>query len=226
MRALLPSALVAALAVTSAGCEIGDSHTPPDGGGGGGGDGGGSGGTGLTITWASQPSLIPSEPSSDLTVERAVVHQDDLRVVGDAGTFPLDRDELEWARGITPTALPVPGAPPGLYSRLLFDLDGDTDGTVEYAYEIIGTVKINDAFRPFTIRDTSELALSLDFSIALPVGGSATIPVRIDLEQVVKAVDFGQVSMTDGRYLVENGSGQMTAVRAAVRAAFGINGPS
>ena len=44
--------------------------------------------------------------------------------------------------GTAPAALPVPSAPPGLYSKLLFDLDGDTDGsTVEYAYEITGTVK-------------------------------------------------------------------------------------
>lgn len=223
MRSLLPSALAAALAVTAAGCEIGDNPTRPDGGGGGNGDGGGTDGTGLTVTWESQPSTLPSTPSSNITIERAVVHQDDLRVVGDAGTFPLDRDELAWAQGTAPAALPVPSAPPGLYSKLLFDLDGDTDGsTVEYAYEITGTVKVNDVTRPFTIRDTSEIALSLDFSIELRIGGSATIPVRLELDRIVNAVDFQQVSLDNGRYLVENGSGQMTAVRAAVRAAFGV----
>ncbi|HWO21191.1 MAG TPA: hypothetical protein VNO30_20625 [Kofleriaceae bacterium] len=222
MRSLLSLTFAVALGAMVAGCEIGDTNPPGDGG-----DDDGGGGAGLSVTWESRPALIPSEPSSDLTVERAVVHQDNLRVVGDAGTFQLDRDDLEWSRGIAPTTLPVPGAPPGLYSQLLFELDGDSDESpAEYAYEIIGTVKVNSEFRPFTVRDTSDLALSLDFSITLPAGGSATIPVRIDFEQVVKAVDFAQVTMTDGRYLVENGSSQMTAVRAAVRAAFGVRGSS
>jgi hypothetical protein len=228
MRALLSSALVAALAVTAAGCEIGDSNTPPDGGGSGGGDGGGTGGTGLTVTWESQPSSFPGTPSSNITIQSAVVHQDELRVVGDAGTFPLDRDELQWAQGLAPEELKVPSAPPGLYSKLLFELDGDTDGgVVEYAYEIVGTVKVNDVTRSFTIRDTAEIMLSLDFSVELRVGGSATIPVRLELDRIVNAVDFGQFSPDNtGRYLVENGHLQMPAVRAAVRAAFGVRGPS
>lgn len=221
MRSLLPPALAAALAVIAAGCEIGDSATPPDGGGGSI-DSSVPVGTGLTVTWESQPSQLPSALSPDVTIERAVVHQDDLRVVGDAGTFPLDRGALEWAQGIAPTELPVPSAPPGLYSRLLFELDGDTGGGSEqYAYEIVGTARVNGTTRPFTIRDTSELTLSLDFSIELRIGGSATIPVRLELDRIVNAVDFDQLSPNNGRYLVENGHPQMPAVRAAVRAAFG-----
>jgi hypothetical protein len=209
-------ALLAALAVAAAGCPIERPPVPPV-------DSGG-GGNGLVITWESRPGVIPSEPSSDATIERVSFQQDDLRLVGDAGTIQLDRDELEWARGITPTALPVTGAVPGLYSRLLFELGGDDEpGNEEYAYEITGTVKVNASFEPFTIRDTGELTMTLDFSVMLPIGGDATIPVRIELDKIVDAVDFSQVPKQDGRYLVENGSPQLSAVRTAVRAAFGVS---
>lgn len=214
MRTRLRIALIAVVAMAATGCPADDTTTPPD----------GTGGGALSVTWESQPGVIPSEPSSDATIERVVFLQNGLRVVGDAGTFDLDRDELEWSRGIVPTALPVADAAPGLYSRLLFDLDGD-EGDGDYAYEITGTVKVSTAFQPFTIRDTEDLALSLDFSIMLPVGGSATIPVRIAIDKIVEAVDFAQVPMEDGRYLVESDSPQISAVRAAVSAAFSVPGP-
>lgn len=218
MRPRLRFTLLAALSVAAAGCPVERPPVPPV-------DSGGGGGNGLIITWESQPGVIPSEPTANTTIERVELRQDELRLVGDAGTIQLDRDELEWARGITPTALPVAGAVPGLYSRLLFELEGDDDGgKEEYAYEITGTVKVNASFEPFTIRDTGELTMMLDFSVMLAVGGDATIPVRVDIDRIVGAVDFSQVQKEDGRYLVENGSPQLSAVRTAVRAAFGVSG--
>jgi len=213
MSTCLRIAIVAAVATAATGCWVGDPYTPPD----------DSGGGGLTIQWSSRPEAIPSTPSSDRTIDRAVFRQDDLRLVGDAGTFPLDRDKLTWERGIVPTPLPVMGAAPGLYSRLLFELDGSDGSEEEYAYEITGTVKVNDTFQPFTIRDTSDLALSLEFSIMLTAGQSAIIPVRIEIDKMAGAVNFQSVSMVDGRYLVDKDSSQISAVRAAVRDAIGVH---
>ena len=215
MWGILRAAAVVAMAMAAGGCEVGDDPTP---------DAQGNGG--LTIQWSSRPGMIPSEPSSDLTIDRAVFQQDDLRLIGDAGSIDLTRDELEWSRGIVPPALPVTGALPGLYSRLLFELDGSDDGEIEYAYEITGTVKVNDAFQPFTIRDTADLALSLELSVMLAAGESATIPVRIELDKIVQVVNFSQVSKQDGRYLLDESSSQISNVRSAVRAAFSISGPS
>jgi hypothetical protein len=218
MRAFLWITFAVAVATAATGCFVGNNGDD-------GGDDDGGGG-GLTIEWNGHPSTIPSEPSSDITVDRAVFHLDDLRLVGDAGPIDLDRDQLEWSRGIAPTALPVAGALPGLYSRLLFDLDGSNDGEVTYAYEITGTVKVNDSFQPYTLRDTNDLTLSLDFSIMLPAGGTATIPVRIEIDKMVNVINFSQVPMQDGRYLVDATSPQISNLRAAVRAAFSITGPS
>src|SRR5262245_6080764 len=126
-------ALCVAIAGVVTGCGVGGTITPPDD------DGGG----GLSIVWIGRPDMIASEPSSDITIERAVFRQDDLRVVGDAGTFGLDRDVLEWSRGIVPAELPVTGALPGLYARFLFALDGDDDLDPKvYSYEITGTAKV------------------------------------------------------------------------------------
>jgi len=225
MSALLRYATVVATAIAAGGCHIGNDAPPVDAPGAGD-DGGGSGGrTGLIVQWNSRPSTIPSGPASNATIDRVVIRQDDLRVVGDAGSLELDRDRLEWSRGIAPTALPVTGALPGLYSRLLFELDGSEGAMEEYAYEITGTVKIGNAFQPFTIRDTADLSLSLELSVTLPAGGSAVIPVRIEIDKVVGVVSFSQVPKQDGRYLLDESSPQISNVRAAVRAAFSINGP-
>jgi len=219
MWAFLRIIFAVAVVTAATGCFVGEDPPPGD-------DDGGGGGGGLTIEWNGHPGTIPSEPSSDITIDRAVFHLDDLRLVGDAGPIDLDRDQLEWSRGVVPTALPVMGALPGLYSRLLFELDGSDDGEVEYAYEITGTVKVNDTFRPYTVRDTGDLALSLDFSIMLPAGGAATIPVRIEIDKIINVINFSQVSQQDGRYLVDNSSPQISNLRAAVPAAFGVSGPS
>ena len=220
MRACLRIALLAVLA-TATGCPGDPPVTPPT-------DGAitdSSSSTGLTITWQSRPDVIPSQPSSDVTIERAAFHQEELRVIGDAGTFLLDREQLEWSRDLVPAALPVAGALPGLYSQLLFELEGDLEDD-EYAYEIIGTVKVGASFQPFTIRDTVDLMFTLNFSIMLPQGGGATIPVRIEVDKIVDAVDFTLFSPQGGRYLVENGHPQIGAVRTAVRNAIGVHGPS
>jgi hypothetical protein len=162
--------------------------------------------------------------ASEATLERAVFRTHDLRVVGDAGPIELDRKSLEWARGIVPAPDIPAGAPTGLYSRLLFELEGDDDGGgEEYAYELVGTARVGATTRPFTIRDAGEVELSLEFSIMLRAGEAARIPVRVELDKLVEAVDFAQVPVIDGRFLVESGA-QLAAVRDKAREAFSIQG--
>lgn len=208
-------AVLALLGAAAAGCP-GDPGTGPDAA-----DGGT---TELRIEWIGLPASLPGAVSSTATLERAKFRPDDLRVVGDAGPIELDRETLEWASGIVPTPDVPAGAPPGLYSRLLFELEGDDDGGGdEYAYELVGTARVGSTTRPFTIRDRGELELSLDFSIMLRAGSGARIPVRVDLGKLVEAVDFAQVPVVDGQFLVEDGP-PLAAVRAVVRDAFGIQG--
>jgi hypothetical protein len=199
-----------ALLAAAAGCPADDTTTPD------------AGGTELRVEWTGQPQSLPAAVSSDATLDRAVLQTHDLRAVGDAGPIDLDRETLEWARGIAPTPDVVEGAPPGLYSRLLFELEGDDD-TEGYAYELVGTVRVGSTTRPFTIRDRNDLSLSIDFSIMLRAGAGARVPVRVELDKLVEAVDFTQVPVVDGRYLVEDGA-QLSAVRDRLRGAFGVHG--
>lgn len=204
-------AVLALLGAAATGCPADPGTTDADG-----------GTTGLRVEWAGKPEALPSQVSSEVTLERAVFRTHDLRVVGDAGPIELDRKSLEWTRGIVPAPDVPPGAPTGLYSRLLFDLEGDDDGA-EYAYELVGTARVGSTTRPFTIRDRGELAVSLDFSIMLRAGEDARIPVRVELDKLVEAVDFAQAPVDDGRFLVEGGA-QLAAVRDKLREAFGVGG--
>jgi hypothetical protein len=201
----------AALLAATAGCPADDTALP---------DGGGTdGGTELRVEWTGRPAALPAALSSDLTLERAMLRTEDLRVVGDASTLELRREELEWERDAAPAPDVVAGAPPGLYSRLLFEVEGEGD---EYSYELSGMVRVGTTTRPFLIRDREELAISLDFSIMLKAGASARIPVRVELDKLVEAVDFAQVPVQGGTYLVEDGA-QLASVRDKLRQAFSVH---
>jgi hypothetical protein len=206
-------ALLALLGAAATGCP-GEPPGPPD---------ADAGATGLRVEWAGRPEVLPAQVSSEVTLDRAVFRTHELRVVGDAGPIGLDRETLEWARGIVPAPDVPAGAPTGLYSRLLFELEGDDDGGEEYAYELVGTARVGSTMRPFTIRDAGELEVMLEFSIMLRAGEGARIPVRVELDKLVEAVDFAQAPVDDGRFLVEGGA-QLAAVRAKLREAFGVHG--
>jgi len=65
--------------------------------------------------------------------------------------------------------------------------------------------------------------VSLEFSIMLPAGATARIPVLVELDKLVEAVDFAQAPIDDGQFLVEGGP-PLDAVRAKLREAFAIRG--
>jgi hypothetical protein len=159
---------------------------------------------GLTIEWESRPENIPGAGPSDSFISAAELRLADLRVVGDAGPLALGAVTLAWAAEVSPAERVVDDAPSGLYSRCLFDLS---------SYEISGTVEVDDVEHPFTIRDTTPIAVSFAYSIMLPPGGQAEIPVRVAIGRLVGAVEFAQVPLQDGRYVIEPGSPQLERVR-------------
>jgi hypothetical protein len=163
---------------------------------------------GLTVAWDSKPETIPGDGPSNTRVERAVFRIANLRVVGDAGPLTVGAATLEWAAGTTPAALALADAPSGLYSRCVFDLSG-----APYAYEITGTVRDGDTMTPFTIRDTQSTAIAVDYGVMLPPGGSAEVRIDVDIARLVGVVDFSQVPLQGGQYLVEDGSPQLVRVR-------------
>jgi hypothetical protein len=170
--------------------------------------------TGLTLEWKSRPEEIPSENSR---ITRAAFQLSNLRVVGDAGPLPFGTRAIEWARDIEPEDVTNPDAPSGLYSRCLFDL-APSGG---YAYEIEGTVEQNNMKVPFAIRDRGTATISTDFSEMLSPGGEAKIEIRVGIEDLVSAVDFSQVTIQNGKLLVEDGP-QLARVRLQLESAFEV----
>lgn len=217
MRASLRFAIVAVLGMAAAACPGTPPDPPlPDGSGGEG---------GLFIEWQSRPEVIPGPVSAGVTIEHADFRLDDLRVISDSTPIDLDLEELSWSRDAVPGTLAVMGASPGLYSRLRFKLEGkDEEEEKEYAYEITGQADVSGTVRPFTIRDTGEVSITLDFSLLLTAGERATIPVRVEIDKLIQAADFASAPIVDGTCVVENSS----AVRDVARTSFGVQlaGPS
>lgn len=174
-------------------------------------------GEGLTIQWRSRPEQIPDD-SSSIRLESARFRLTTMRVVGDAGPLQLAPTvDLEWRAGIVPVDLVVADAPSGLYSRCIFDvtaMDGD------YAYVLSGLVEIDDEQRPFLIRERGSHPISFDYSLTLSPGNGAAFPIRVEINKLVEAVDFRLVPFQNGRYLVDETSPQLAAVRDELARAF------
>jgi hypothetical protein len=76
---------------------------------------------------------------------------------------------------------------------------------------------------PYTVRDSEPLAISLDYQIELPPGAGARIPVRVDLEDVVRDLDFESAPVIGGRRVIETGNAAMADVRSELVQAFGVH---
>ena len=186
----------------------GDDEPPPD----------GTKPSGLTIEWESRPETIPGQSSSGIRIEAAVFRLANLRVVGDAGPLALGELALEWSTDRSPTDLILADAPSGLYSRCLFDLVSPGD----FAYEVTGTVDEDEQATPFTIRDRETASISIDYSIMLAAGGEATVPITVEIDELVNAVDFTQVPKQAGQLIIEDGSPQLARVRLELARAFSV----
>lgn len=203
-----------ALTVALAGCPADDS---PDV------DGGGEG-HGLTVAWLTVPSPVPGPIDGELTLDSATLHLHNLRVIGDAGTGDprtlMAQLDLQWATGIAPADVLFADAPTGLYSRLSFELDR---GTGEWAYELTGTAMLPGGPEPFTLRDRDPLPVTLEYNLELPPGAGARIPVRVELGDIVRALELEEAPVIGGRRVIETGDPQAPQLRTEVAKAFGVH---
>lgn len=197
-----------------AGCPADDGPSDVDGG----------GGTGLSVVWLGDPAIIAGPIDDDHTLATATLHLRNLRVIGDAGTGDprtlAPTVDLTWATGTTPAAVVFADAPTGLYSRLSFTLDR---GAGDWAYELTGTVVIGDVSVPYTLRDRDPLDVSITYAITLPPGAGARVPVRVELGDVVRALEFEDAPLIDGRRVIETGDAQAAILRTELAKAFGVH---
>lgn len=152
--------------------------------------------SGLIVTITADP-VLPGMVRSDVVVTRALFRVKTLEVVGDAGSGGTTQAdvELDWSATMQPLPFSFPFAPPGLYSQVTLDIDGDV---AEPSYEITGMAMVGGAMAPFAIVDTARLEVDVrNFDATLPPNGMATLPVRLDLRDALE-LDFDQLDNVGG----------------------------
>lgn len=180
--------------------------------------------SGLSVEWLADPSTIAGPIDDDLSLTTATLHLRNVRVIGDAGTgdprtlAPVV--DLAWATGTAPAALVFADAPTGLYSRLSFTIDR---GSEAWAYELTGTAVISGTPVPFVLRDRDPLDVTTTYAVTLPPGAGARIPVRVELGDIVRALDLEDAPVIDGQRVIQTGDAQAAAMREEVVKAFGVH---
>ncbi len=176
----------------------------------------------LAVTWSATPEL-PGPIASDIIVRSARFGLERLQVVGDAG--PGDprttrtRFAIAWD-ATRPERITFPDAPPGLYSRITFDL-GATEGSS--SYEIRGETQINGSWKQFHVRDTAGVRISFACEAMLQATSDAVVGVRLRLDHVLDEVDFEIVEDRDGVLELDDADLQITDLRTRLSEAFELD---
>ena len=181
----------------------------------------------LHVTWNPLPDVIPGSAGSNITITDAEFGVESLRVVGDAGpgdprTFVQNLD-LNWDADDKPDPITFANAPPGLYSRmewLLATSNQLREDNPLYAFEIEGTVEIDDNTEQFRIRESAQLPIAFEVQANLQPPSDATVAVRVDLIRIVTAVNYRDLPIVEGERLLAPGDPQMSGIRQKVVEAF------
>ncbi len=173
--------------------------------------------SGLAVTWTAQPT-IPGPFATSVTISTVKLKIARLEVIGDTGsgtgTTTMDY-EANWSMNGTPIPIAFFFAQPGLYSAVSMQIDGKV---VDPSYEITGTALINATTEPFKITDTMMLAVDVTgYSVALTPGASEDVPLRVDLQPVINAIDFSMLPVVGGVRTMNQSTPGIAAVRTALQ---------
>jgi hypothetical protein len=178
------------------------------------------GDVGIHLAWSTaHPNSVPGPSKAGVTITSARFSLADVRVIGDiAPNDPrtkLERLELAWSQGVSPAVHAFLDAPPGIYSRVGFELA--VDGDVEVAYEITGTARIEALDVPFRIVDNRDMDVAVSHkSASLSPGNMIAIGIRLDFEKVIDRVDIANLPLIDGVRVLDQSDAQIEDVRKAI----------
>lgn len=192
------------------GTLTGDDEPPPT-------DGPVAGTTNLHIAWATLPAVIPGE-SGDLTIEFIRFDLKNLRVIGDAGQVEIDEPRLEWDEGKVPSRIDFPDAPAGIYSRIVFEIEGH--GDEQEGIEIDGTVQIESNEEDFEIRNVGTATIGFDIGIVLQPGDDLTQTILVDLAGALGTINFVALPVDGGRRILRGGDPQVGPFLTALASSF------
>lgn len=176
------------------------------------------GGTqGLAVRWRAVPSIptsnIPSVRELKLRVRSIKVIGD--AAPGDAATTKNNLD-LEWKSSEDPKALEFPQAPAGKYAKIDIVIRGDVG---KEGVQITGMAMRNAVLHPYEIEDDAQLSVSvpLPADTTLRPGGLLTLKLRMDLDAVVRGLDFNAAREDDDKLIIDEETPELlAAVRTAL----------
>jgi hypothetical protein len=169
---------------------------------------------GLTVTWDAQP-MLPGPLGNGVAISSVKFKLARLEVIGDTGSTvetTQSNFDVVWSAAFTPFPITFSFAQPGLYSKVSLQIDGNV---VAPSYEILGSVLIGGTTEPFKITDTAVLQADIDgYDVALMAGGSMSVPIRVDLQDAIDAVDFAMLPAPGGVRTMDQNTTGIAAVRS------------
>lgn len=173
----------------------------------------------MFVTWKASPT-IPGMLSDKLTVSEATFQIDHFQIVADAGNVMRTKYLLAWNPTSAPNTDAFPDAPPGMYSKVTLVMMTGSMG--DFAYQIRGTWRDSGSTKSFEIRDRAPLSVGFDCSEVLGAAGSATVGIKLDLQDALGKIDFTNVEEEDGALELEDGP-ELFALRGRLMSAFQLD---
>jgi hypothetical protein len=172
----------------------------------------------LSITFIADQD-VPGMTAADRTLDDVRLHADTVRAIGDAapGDSRTTEDdyELRWHESTHPDTIGFDRAPAGVYSTV--EVRIEEGGGDEHGILIEGEAQIEEAWVPYRIEAEEGLTIAIATTTTLPVGGSETIEIQVDLARMIAAIDFSAHPIVEGRIEID---GEDPAIRTAIREAF------
>ena len=180
--------------------------------------------TGLFIRWSSKEP-IPGDLGGDLVVTSATLRFATLELISDQGVGDPSTTAFmfseAWGDGAMLTELTLPQAPPGLYSKVAFQIDGFV---VENSIDIYGSLRNSGNPKPFEIHDLALVDVSLDCAVTLQPGGTSHIGLEADFANALGVIDFSMVPDVGGTLVLQTTDSQMEVFRDKLRDSFRVFG--
>ncbi|MCX5743022.1 MAG: hypothetical protein NT062_11055, partial [Proteobacteria bacterium] len=186
--------------------DTGDDTTTPD--------GPATGDPELSVRWVLDKP-VPGAVTSDLSLTSAQLGLARLAVVGDAGPgdprTTRDNPMTLWDATHAAPVIEFSDAPPGLYSLVTLDLQGD--GEELASFELLGQVTLGGVSRSFRVTDNEDLRISLPCNALVEERQPREIALRLRLDHALTAIDFTNVPMVNNVLVVDHDSDQIIKVR-------------
>jgi hypothetical protein len=155
--------------------------------------------------------MWPGDLGNGLSIARAIVALDNLRVVGDAAPgdprTTVSSREIVWEEAALPAPIAFGDAPGGMYSQLSLRIDGHVAGP---SIDVRGTTMGTE----YRIVDDMPSAVTLPIDVEFQPPSPTVIRLAVDFETVLRALDFSVIPPENGRIELDNGNPQMAVFRA------------